>query len=711
LPSGRSAFFRILVRQVIAAHPKSRTVVVAETKDVLRTPRQLRRQVETFLVEPPLTYAQQVAQAMRRYPQLLVIDHLTPASVAAAVAAVQDGVCVLSQLDTVFRGADVSAALGDLGASRSASSLARWVVSVQRMAMLCPHCRRAVQLPAEQEGALRQRFAGLADALGSTWYDAYGCSDCLHTGRYGDVAAFDVYRSDSAGGGRPRTSLLPLEEYALRLAAAGHVAVDDVLRLESDRLSHTYHLLSTSERALAQAKSDLEHKVAQLEVANRVLRQRTEALVSLQDVGQALLGSTSLRELASRICRYTADLCAADRAILYYLRGVDEAEVLAMRGWQTERAPRHVDAQLLIDAHAKADLHTDPVVTNQWPPGIAPRSADVEGAELRAGLRVPLVAQGALVGVMLVHTTQKAGFAPAEVALLKTLAQQAALAIQRGGLIEQLQEKVAQLEAAQVELVKKERLERELDLARQVQQSLLPRAFPQLPGYQLAARSEPARQVGGDFYDAFVVDAQRFGVVVADVSDKGLPAALYMALTRSLLLAEARRDPSPAVVLANVNRLLRELGEPNMFVTVFYGVVETSTRRLTYARAGHDRPLLLRKNDVLELGGQGAILGLLEPDELCIADEVLHLATGDRLVLYTDGLTDALSPAGERFDRTALAAFLSDRAFLPADDLCAAAFAELARHQAGAEQFDDMTMLVLAVDSHRRQAPKQLPQP
>jgi sigma-B regulation protein RsbU (phosphoserine phosphatase) len=98
---------------------------------------------------------------------------------------------------------------------------------------------------------------------------------------------------------------------------------------------------------------------------------------------------------------------------------------------------------------------------------------------------------------------------------------------------------------------------------------MLPRTFPQVPGYQFAARNEPARQVGGDFYDVISLGDDHFGIAVADVSDKGMPAALYMALTRSLLLAEAHRERSPAAVLARVNTLLLELGEPNMFVRSF----------------------------------------------------------------------------------------------------------------------------------------------
>jgi sigma-B regulation protein RsbU (phosphoserine phosphatase) len=284
------------------------------------------------------------------------------------------------------------------------------------------------------------------------------------------------------------------------------------------------------------------------------------------------------------------------------------------------------------------------------------------------------------------------------VALLQTFANQAAVAIQRADLIDELRAKILQLEAAQAELVQKERMERELELARQVQQSVLPRIFPLMPGYTFGARNEPARQVGGDFYDVILLDADRFGLVIADVSDKGMPAALYMALTRSLLLAEARRERSPRAVLTNVNRLLLELGEPNMFVSVFYGVVEVSARRLTFTRAGHDRPLLLREGAVHPLKGTGAVLGFLEQDELHLSEEQVTLMPGDRLVLYTDGLTDVVAPDDQLFGLGRLQSLLLSYTGLLPDEICAATFADLLAYQATAEQFDDMTMLVVGVE-------------
>jgi sigma-B regulation protein RsbU (phosphoserine phosphatase) len=296
---------------------------------------------------------------------------------------------------------------------------------------------------------------------------------------------------------------------------------------------------------------------------------------------------------------------------------------------------------------------------------------------------------------MVIHATQKRAFTPGETSLLQTFANQAALAIQRAGLIEELQAKIAQLEAAQAELLIKERLEHELDLARQVQQNVLPKIFPALPGFHFAAHNEPARQVGGDFYDVIVLDDDHLGIIIADVSDKGMPAALYMALTRSLLLAEARRSTSPRAVLENVNRLLLELGQSQQFVSVFYGVVNRQTHQLVYARAGHDRPLLVRGEAIFPLSGRGMVLGIFPDVPFFLSEEILDLQPGDRLVLYTDGLTDTTSPEGQFYGLERLVQQLHQCGEVLSGDLCAAIFQDLRAYQSTSEQFDDMTMLVM----------------
>jgi sigma-B regulation protein RsbU (phosphoserine phosphatase) len=186
--------------------------------------------------------------------------------------------------------------------------------------------------------------------------------------------------------------------------------------------------------------------------------------------------------------------------------------------------------------------------------------------------------------------------------------------------------------------------------------------------------------------------------VIADVSDKGMPAALYMALTRSLILAEARRSESPRQVLTSVHNLLLELGEPDMFVTVFYGVIDGPSRRLTYVRAGHDRPILLRNGQDLSLGGEGIFLGLAGLDALHLSEEKVDLKAGDRLVLYTDGLIDILSTQQTSYGLARLKTLLRESANMSAEQLCDVVFDVLNAFRGDALQYDDMTMLVAAIE-------------
>lgn len=703
LPSGRSAIFRILLWQILAAKRGTHAVVVAESEDAIRLPRQFRHRVSLSVVDARQSYRQAVEVAVRRRPDVLVVDRLSPETLPAMIQAAERGLRVLTQLNTIFRGSGVVRQMRDLGAGAEHLAALTWVVSVLRLPTLCSNCKHPSPPQPRELERLAQRYPDL-DAASVPGVDdppagycrASGCAECGLTGRRGEVTAFDLFRSDPAAANPlEQPSLLSLESYLLGLAARGMLPLDDVLDLDAELVRRTYGLLAASQSALAEASTALERKAAELQAANQVLERHTQALISLQGVGHALITSTGLDDLAARLCRNASDLCGADRAIMYFLRpdGVT-AEILAAIGWDPVPIRQPMPAEMIL-----AEGGTGPVPASHWPPGVPRRATDATSSSLRAGLRVPLVAMGRQVGLMIVHTSRRAHFPPGDVSLLQTFADQAALAVQRTGLIEDLRDKINQLEAAQTELVKKERMERELELAREVQQSVLPRIFPLVPGYRFAARSQPARQVGGDFYDVVLIDADRFGVVVGDVSDKGLPAALYMALARSLILAESRRGASPREVLASVHHLLLELGQPHMFVTVFYGVIDGAARRLTYCRAGHDRPLLLHGDGARFLGGDGTLLGFPEMAEVHLTEEQEDLAAGDRLVLYTDGLADARSPDGRMFGLERLTTVLQAHRDLPPDDLCNAILAEVGAHEGQAEQFDDMTLLIVDVCS------------
>ena len=700
LPSGRATIFRVLVSEILDAHPRSHCLVVTEDKDVLHIARRFRSRIELVLVKPPMDYAEAIAGVADRKKGLLVVDHLTADNASSVLAAARRGVHIVSQIDTLYHAHSVVRYLNDLGANTDDLPGLRWVLSVQRLPTLCPVCKQPAEVTESQLAqleALGRRYPSVS-ALhappdgGAFFSPGDGCANCNFTGRQGDAAAFDFLRNDGASTDVWRkASDLPMEAYVWMLTQRGQLALTDAINFESHQLRRTYTLLMNSERQLADASTALERKTVELDTANRLLKQRTRELVSLEGIGQALISWSDLRELGDHVLKAAMELSKADRGILYYVRSAEWGQILASRGW-----PNVLEEAGLARSLIYQDLSESEVTTYLGcPPGL---DIPADRPPMRAGLAMPLIAHGIPGGLMLIQSTRKTRFTQGEVAILSTLAGYAAVAMQRAGLIDQLQTKIEALEEAQDELAQKERLEHELELARQVQLSMLPHTFPDVPGLTFAATYAPARQVGGDFYDVIRLDDDRVGLVIADVADKGMPAALYMALARSLILAEARQFDAPSIVLHNVNQLLLELGEQDMFVTVFYGVVDTRRGRLTYARAGHDCPFIVRDGRVETLDGRGMALGLFTDPIFNVSEETVQLRSGDRIVLYTDGLTDVIGPDGEMLAREQLTELVRKHAALPPAGMCRALFDDLAAYQGDVPQFDDMALVVVGVE-------------
>jgi serine phosphatase RsbU (regulator of sigma subunit) len=676
LPSGRGTIFNIVLQEILSTHTEFKATILASDKSTGLVPRQLKRRTNLLSIDSPTDYPAKIFEAIRRLPDLLVVDQLTPENFHAVFEAAQRGVFVLTQLDSIFCGAEAIRYLLDLGAPEDKLETIRWILSVHRLSKLCPSCKKTAE------------FAGYGEL-----FQAQGCDRCRKTGRLGEITAFDVYHRESGcKDSWDCPSQLPLEQYILNLVQLGHLPLEDYNRFEKDLLHRTYRLLTANERALEETNVKLKRRLIELEASNRVLERRTSVLVSLQDIVQLMNTSNSLNDLANSLCRKANKLCEADRTILYYQRDRN-VEILAVAGWGENFKGRMLDPKQVF---SRIDPQR-PTSYLQLPPGISlDMGTDVQ-IPIKAGLKLPLIVQEMQVGLMIVQSTTKDLFTPGEKALLETFAHQASVAIQRAVLIDDLQAKIFELQAAQTELIKKERLEHELSLARQVQQSMLPIMFPAFAGYRFAARNEPAREVGGDFYDVIDLGPDHFGIVIGDVSDKGMPAALYMALTRSLLVAEALRERSPRQILLNVNKLLMEFREPRQFVSVFFGIIEKATRRLTYCRAGHEYPLWLRDGAVKTLTGEGSILGVLDNDHFHLSEEHVTLSSGDRIVLYTDGLTDAMNKDGLTFELKRMLSLLESISKSSAHEICRATFDEILAFQQEAEQYDDMTLLVIEI--------------
>jgi serine phosphatase RsbU (regulator of sigma subunit) len=262
----------------------------------------------------------------------------------------------------------------------------------------------------------------------------------------------------------------------------------------------------------------------------------------------------------------------------------------------------------------------------------------------------------------------------------------------------QLAAAYAELQAAQVQIIEKEKLERELQVAHEIQESILPHCLPVIPGIDTGVMMHPARAVGGDLYDLIALNNNCLGIVIGDVSDKGVPAAIFMALARSLLRAEASRMAPPAMVLREVNRHLLDMNTAGLFITVIYGVLDLDNRQFTYVRAGHEIPFFFRMDgtEILPGNGRGQPLGLF--DDVILEELSVAIPPGSRIVLYTDGATDAVNPENERFGRERLRKSMQRHLLSSAQDFCIAIFQAITRFQNGASQADDMALV--AIDVH-----------
>ena len=294
---------------------------------------------------------------------------------------------------------------------------------------------------------------------------------------------------------------------------------------------------------------------------------------------------------------------------------------------------------------------------------------------------VPIAVKGVLYGVMLVE--EAAGglrFRNRRLEIITGIAQQAALAIQN--------------DLLQKEMVVRERLETEVQLARQIQQTFLPESLPQFSEWELAARWKTARQVGGDFYDVFSLPDNKLGLFIADVSDKGVPAALFMALTRTLVRAAVIENVTPAEALRHVNELLVPDTKQGMFVTAVYAVLNRNNGELTYVNAGHNPPSWVKSDGSIEiLTRTGVALGAAE--NMQYDQRAIHIGREDSILFYTDGLTESYNNDGEFYGEARLEEALKVNHCSSAHELIDVVEKSLIDFVQDMPPADDLTMLVL----------------
>jgi hypothetical protein len=342
------------------------------------------------------------------YP-LVFADKLERVCIAPALKAAKEASYVVTQLDTPLRGAWVARELRD-NSDPNAPLDGVVVIAVRRKQTLCDSCK----------------------TRDSEFFRAVGCEQCDGTGRRGEIAIFDVWQARSPQDPLETPSILSFEEYVMELARQGVLTPDDARDLDAALLYRTFRLLTAGERSTILATRSLRSQVAELQAAERTREQQYLASFALQQVGHKLLELETVEELAAYICRRAQDLCGADRAVMYLLHPDQTAEIVALNGWDARYLHMRVRFEELFRGNGVGEGHV-PFVG--YPPGIPKRAADVEGVLVRAGLRVPLVAQREVQGAMIFHSTVRKTFDAREAALLHALANAGAAAIQRADLI------------------------------------------------------------------------------------------------------------------------------------------------------------------------------------------------------------------------------------------------------------------------------------
>ncbi len=297
-------------------------------------------------------------------------------------------------------------------------------------------------------------------------------------------------------------------------------------------------------------------------------------------------------------------------------------------------------------------------------------------------LLAPLITRGEIVGALIVDQgARPRRFSAHEIEVVMGIANQAAVAIESARLGQSAEEK--------------KRLDYELRLARQIQKSFLPDECPVISGYQICSLWQTAREVSGDFYDFVSLHGGRLGITIADVSDKGMAAAMFMALSRTILRTMAIGKPTARETVERANDLILADARSDMFVTVFYAILDPNAHRLSYVNAGHNPPLFYRadRKELTTLKQHGLALGVMEG--IVLEEHAIQLAPGDLILMYTDGVTDAINSREEEFGAERLADLVSANAHLSVEGLVDEITRALTEYAGEGVRFDDVTMIAL----------------
>lgn len=456
--------------------------------------------------------------------------------------------------------------------------------------------------------------------------------------------------------------------------ALGYVCFGPKITAEGFSANDLEFLRSLSNLAASAVQNGLIFQ--ELQSVNRRLDKKIQELNTLFEIGKeliAVLDSDKVINLLSfaimgelLVNRCLIFLRQGDRMKLRLAKGFPAGEPLA----SLEKNQEFLKALVRLENHCRSeDCPIDALKEVLQPMGV----------EVLAPMRIQDETQGV---IALGPKISKAPYGDDELEFLMTLGNLAMISIENARLFE--------------EALEKKRMEEELNIARDIQRLLLPKSLPELEGFDLAATNVPSRQVGGDYYDCIAIDRFRYGIAIADVSGKGVPAALLMANLQASLRAFVRAEVPVTVMVNRISDIVHENTSIDKYITFFYGLLDTETMSFTFCNAGHNPPYLFHSDgsfDRLEEGG--LILGMMPGAQY--RQETVSLRSGDLIVMYTDGVTEAMNSEDEEFDEFRLEAIVREHLHEPAQTILDRVAEAVTQFVTPRPQSDDITIFLVRV--------------
>lgn len=539
-------------------------------------------------------------------------------------------------------------------------------------------------------------------------------SDDLHIILEGRVKAFEI----DSNGNETVLSYHGSGDYFGGMGFDGGPLSASIVTLEPTRLLVLPHsdlkaFLPKNQFFAARVLENLEREV---EKNARELYEALQQKTAISEILRAISNSpTNVQSVLDTVAETAARLCDVANAEIFQVEG-DEVRLVAKHGqyriWPIGFSipiNRNMVIGRTVADRTSVHVHDLQAAETDFPQG----AAYAKQYGHRTVFATPLLREGVAIGAILIRRFEVRPLTTNQIALLKTFADQAVIAIENVRLFKEIQEKSRKVEeqakelaewnaaletrvAEQVaQLERLSKLEHELSLASEIQKSMLPRSIPRLEGYEFSARMIPAKSVGGDFFDFIPLGEDLLGIAVGDVSDKGIPAALFMAMVRSLLRAEAHPGRSPKKVLRSVSHHLMDMNDKEMFVTILFGILNRATHQFHYARAGHEAPLFFDGQGSIKRvpKANGQALGVV--DDIALDEQTIALSKGCMLLLYSDGIPDAINRQNVRFGYDGVVRTVGRLTPSSAQVVCDDLIKAVVEHQAGVLQHDDMTVMVI----------------